>query len=53
MYNAYSSRVNAPATSDTTIQKVISGMAVKMRTDNKPGCNYIAAINEFIATGTN
>ncbi len=53
MYTAYSSRVNAPATSDTAIQKVISGMAVKMRTDNKPGCDYIAAINEFIATGTN
>lgn len=53
MYIAYSSRVNAPATTDTAIQKVITGMAVKMRTDNKPGCNYIAAINEFIATGTN
>lgn len=53
MYNAYSSRVNAPATTDTAIQKVINGMAVKMRADNKPGCNYIAAINEFIATGTN
>lgn len=52
MYIAYSSRVNAPATTDTTIQKVINGMAVKMRNDNKPGCDYIAAINEFIATGT-
>ncbi len=53
MYTAYSSRVNAPVTTDTAIQKVINGMAVKMRADNKPGCNYIAAINEFIATGTN
>lgn len=53
MYTAYSSRVNAPATTDTAIQKVISGMAVKMRADSKPGCNFIAAINEFIATGTN
>lgn len=53
MYTAYSNRVNAPVTTDTAIQKVINGMAVKMRTDNKPGCNYIAAINEFIATGTN
>lgn len=52
MYTAYSSRVNAPASTDTAIQKVINGMAVKMRNDNKPGCNYIAAINEFIATGT-
>jgi glutamyl-tRNA reductase len=53
MFIAYSSRVNAPVTTDTAIQKVISGMAVKMRTDSKPGCNFIAAINEFIATGTN
>lgn len=52
MYIAYSSRVNAPVTTDAAIQKVISGMAVKMRTDSKPGCNFIAAINEFIATGT-
>ena len=34
------------------IQKVINGMAVKMRTQNQRGCNYIEAINEFIATGT-
>lgn len=53
MYIAYSCRVNAPLTTATSIQKVISGMAVKMRTDSKPGCNFIAAINEFIATGTN
>jgi glutamyl-tRNA reductase len=53
MYTAYSNRVNAPATTDTAIQKVVSGMAVKMRTDSKPGCNFITAINEFIATGTN
>ncbi len=53
MYTSYSSRVNAPASSPVAIQKVINGMAVKMRTENKPGCNYIAAINEFIATGTN
>jgi len=53
MYIAYSGRVNAPVTTDTAIQKVISGMAVKMRTESKPGCNFIAAINEFIATGTN
>lgn len=52
MYIAYSSRVNAPATTATDIQKVINGMAVKMQAESKPGCNYIAAINEFIATGT-
>lgn len=35
------------------IQKVINGMALKMRSQNQCGCNYIEAINEFIATGTN
>ena len=35
------------------IQKVINGMAIKMRLQNYRGCNYIEAINEYIATGTN
>ncbi|MEO6731652.1 MAG: glutamyl-tRNA reductase [Ferruginibacter sp.] len=35
------------------IQKVINGMAIKMRSQNQRGCNYIEAINEYIATGTN
>ncbi len=35
------------------IQKVINGMASKMKTYNQKGCHYIEAINEFIATGTN
>jgi len=35
------------------IQKVINGMAIKMRLQNHRGCNYIEAINEYIATGTN
>lgn len=30
------------------IQKVINGMAVKMRQQNQRGCHYIEAINEFI-----
>ncbi len=34
------------------IQKVINGMAIKMRNQNQRGCNYIEAINEYIATGT-
>jgi len=37
---------------ETKIQKVVNGMAIKMRSQNQKGCNYIAAINEFIATGT-
>jgi glutamyl-tRNA reductase len=35
------------------IQKVINGMAVKMRTQNQRGCNYIEAMNDYIATASN
>lgn len=35
------------------IQRVINGMANKMRRQNQPGCNYIEAINEFIDAGAN
>jgi glutamyl-tRNA reductase len=38
---------------DYEIQKVVSGMAIKMRGQNQRGCQYIEAINEYIATGTN
>lgn len=31
------------------IQRVINGMAVKMRTQNQGGCHYIQAINDFIS----
>ncbi|MEO8770883.1 MAG: glutamyl-tRNA reductase [Ferruginibacter sp.] len=34
------------------IQKVINGMAVKMRSQNQPGCHYIEAINDFISTAS-
>lgn len=37
-------------TTEDKIQKVINGMAVKMRTQNQPGCHYIEAINDFIST---
>ena len=37
---------------DQQIQRVINGMATKMRQHNKGGCHYIEAINEYIA-GTN
>ncbi len=39
--------------SEARIQKVISSMAVKMRAQNQRGCQYIEAINDFMATGTN
>ncbi len=35
--------------SDEKIQRVINGMAVKMRTQNQRGCHYIQAINDFIS----
>lgn len=38
---------------DEKIQRVINGMASKMKEQNQKGCHYIEAINEFIATGTN
>lgn len=57
LYISYINRQNAsvytPADNETRIQKVVNGMAVKMRSSNQKGCSYIDAINEFIATGTN
>lgn len=40
-------------TADEKIQRVINGMASKMRRQNQRGCHYIEAINEFIAGSTN
>ena len=37
--------------SDERIQRVLNGMASKMRRENQRGCYYIQAINEFIAAG--
>lgn len=31
------------------IQKLVNGVAVKMRTQNLPGCHYIEAINDFMS----
>lgn len=56
IYIAYTTRQqNQPKTAANgeKIQKVLNGMAVKMRTQNQRGCYYLEAINEFIATGTN
>jgi glutamyl-tRNA reductase len=55
LYISYSSRqLTTPAKKDKfKIQKVINGMAVKVRSQNQQGCHYIEAINEYIATGTN
>ncbi|MBI2731277.1 MAG: glutamyl-tRNA reductase [Sphingobacteriales bacterium] len=55
LYISYFSRnTSNPVIKDKVkIQKVINGMAVKMREQNQQGCYYIEAINEYIATGTN
>jgi glutamyl-tRNA reductase len=37
---------------DQKIQRVINGMASKLRVQNHRGCHYIEAINEYIATGS-
>jgi glutamyl-tRNA reductase len=38
-----------PVNRDLKIQRVLNGMASKMRRENQRGCFYIEAINEFIA----
>lgn len=57
MYIAYSATktltTTAKADADYEIQKVVSGMAIKLRNHNQRGCQYIEALNEYIATGTN
>ena len=45
--------INAHPLAEKRIQRVINGMATKMRTQNNRGCHYIEAINEFIAAGVN
>ncbi len=39
--------------SEERIQKVINGMAVKMKIANQRGCHYIQAINDFISPSSN
>jgi glutamyl-tRNA reductase len=38
---------------DEHIQKVVNGVATKMRREQNPGCHFIWAINEYIAIGAN
>ncbi|HYE53240.1 MAG TPA: glutamyl-tRNA reductase, partial [Chitinophagaceae bacterium] len=45
--------INAHPLAEKKIQRVINGMASKLRTHNRRGCHYIEAINEFIAAGAN
>lgn len=52
-YSATLTPVITVANPEIKIQKVINGMAIKMRNQNQRGCNFIEAINEYITTGTN
>lgn len=46
-------QLTAQQNAEDKIQKVLNGLAIKMRSHNQHGCHYIEAINEYIATGTN
>jgi glutamyl-tRNA reductase len=50
---AHTSSPASPVNSQDKIQKVINGMAAKLRIQNQHGCQYIEAINDFIAPGLN
>jgi len=50
LFSTYTTTANfADNNPDEKIQRVINGMASKIRLQNQGGCNYIEAINEFIA----
>ncbi|MBC7650918.1 MAG: glutamyl-tRNA reductase [Deinococcales bacterium] len=52
LYTNYSARVSKNIkliSTEDRIQKVINNMAQNMRKQNKGGCNYIEAINDFMA----
>jgi glutamyl-tRNA reductase len=53
-YNQVSREIPTTSTANTDkkIQRVINGMASKLRIQNQRGCQYIEAINEFLATGS-
>ncbi len=54
--NYFAQQCTSNATKDkpeARIQRVINMMAVKMRSQNQRGCQYIEAINDFMVTGTN
>jgi glutamyl-tRNA reductase len=56
LYMSYSSRFTSTATDMPTeerIKKVINNMAQNMRKHNKGGCNFIEAINDFMANSAN
>lgn len=53
--NSFSSNLSTStiSNSEENIQKVINGMALKMRSQNQRGCYFIEAINEYMAISAN
>lgn len=53
--NSFSSNLSTSTinNSEENIQKVINGMALKMRSQNQRGCYFIEAINEYMAISAN
>ncbi len=49
----YTIQPAAGVESEEKIQRVINGMAHKMRRHNQQGCHFIEAIHEFISAGSN
>ncbi len=52
LYNHYTCGT-AKTDDESAIQKAVKNMALKMRRQHQPGCNYIEAINDFITTDSN
>jgi glutamyl-tRNA reductase len=56
LYASYAAQISSTTTelpTEERIQKVINTMAQNMRKQNKGGCNYIEAINDFMAVSAN
>ncbi|RYZ34755.1 MAG: glutamyl-tRNA reductase, partial [Sphingobacteriales bacterium] len=56
LYSSYSSLHSVPSpliNPDEKIQQVINSMALKMRSQNLHGCQYIEAVHDFISRGKN
>jgi glutamyl-tRNA reductase len=49
-HSLFNGITGVPPASDEQIQRVINGMATRMRQHNQGGCHYIQAINEYIGT---
>lgn len=54
MYECTPLNANSKKKNNTDlVQKVVNNMAVKMRNQHQPGCNYIEAINDFLQSHSN